>query len=312
MLDLWEDLREKRLAPVAAVMLVAILALPVVVLERSSPDPGDSAAPPQAAVSQADRAIVQLAADALASGGSSLDVFTPRDPFRPRGKAARALLDAADEAAGAGAAPALAEDGPAGGPGTGAAPAGDDKSTGGSGGGTTPKDEDTGSTKPDKPSKPVSYTYTVDLRFGRSGSERLYRGVQRLDVIPRTGSPILVYLGVSPTAKSAIFLVDSSVEQHGDGRCKPTPEECTFLYMTLEKSHDLHFFTNADGAQYALRLTDIQRERTDVVARRAKAANKAAAAKRRASRSDGGADEPRRTPRFYPGFGADEESVGDK
>ncbi|HWH44849.1 MAG TPA: hypothetical protein VNT32_08960 [Thermoleophilaceae bacterium] len=313
-LDLWEDLREKRLAPIAAALLLAIVALPVVVLKPSASDEAEDAPlPATAGVSEADRAIVALAGDAISSGGSSLDVFTPSDPFRPRGKAAQALLAAADDALGGGEVPATAKDEPAASGGDKGGGASGGGSTGGDTGGGTTGGGDTGTSKPKKPAEPVSYTYTADLRFGKSDRERLYRGVQRLDVVPRSGTPVLVFMGVSPTAKSAIFLVDSSIEQHGDGRCKPSPEECTFLYLTLERGHDLHYFTTAEGERYAVRLTDINRERTDVVAKRAAAARKAAAAKRGASRrSKGGASgDARRTPRFYPGFAADEVSVGE-
>src|SRR3954447_25075193 len=84
-LDLVQDLRSKRLMPVAVVLAVALVAVPVVLSK-----PAKTAAPRQIqAVRTAPdpKDLKALAAVKLATTdderGSSLDTFDPSDPFRP-------------------------------------------------------------------------------------------------------------------------------------------------------------------------------------------------------------------------------------
>src|SRR5918998_3246827 len=85
LLDLWHDLREKRLAPVAAVLLLGLVAVPVL-LAKPAEDPGP--APLVAAPKKSDREAlaaltkVKLGEDATAKG-STLGVFDPDNPFNP-------------------------------------------------------------------------------------------------------------------------------------------------------------------------------------------------------------------------------------
>src|SRR5215213_636052 len=85
LLDLWHDLREKRLAPVAVVLLLGLIAVPVL-LAKPAEDPGP--APVVAAPKKADREAlaaltkVKLGEDATGKG-STLGVFDPDNPFKP-------------------------------------------------------------------------------------------------------------------------------------------------------------------------------------------------------------------------------------
>src|SRR5215208_5842078 len=85
LLDLWQDLRAKRLWPVAAVLGMALVAVPVV-LSKSSEAPGP--APVQSVRKVPDpkdlKALASVKLDEAAlERGSSLDTFDPSDPFRP-------------------------------------------------------------------------------------------------------------------------------------------------------------------------------------------------------------------------------------
>lgn len=298
--DLWHDLREKRLWPVAAALLLAVVAVPALLLNSGSGDSGG--APPVTAapgVPAAQSAVVTLA-DETTAQASGLEQFDEKDPFKPRGPAATETATAPDVGqpdADAGSAPA--DESPASGgsptlPGS-ESPGGFPTSPG-----TSPGDD--GSSGGDQPSKPVAFAYVVDVRFGRRDAEpRLYRGLQRLDVLPRTAAPLLVFLGVSPTGKTAIFLLDSAVSQDGDGRCQPSKDECTFIHLNAERNHDLHFLTTEDGRQYAIRLLEIRKERVDRRARSSRAARSARGARGARARSAARHEKRRR-----PALGADE------
>ena len=91
-LDLWQDLRAKRLWPVAVALLVATLAVPVFLL-NSAAKPSRPAAP-SASRTATPLPLVRL--DQVAESGSRLDVFAARDPFRPIGAFADGQSDAGD------------------------------------------------------------------------------------------------------------------------------------------------------------------------------------------------------------------------
>src|SRR5918995_1798496 len=83
LLDLWHDLRAKRLWPVAVVLGVALVAVPVV-LSKPSETPS---APPATARKAPDpkdlKALASVKLEQTDERGSSLDMFDPSDPFRP-------------------------------------------------------------------------------------------------------------------------------------------------------------------------------------------------------------------------------------
>ena len=87
LLDVWQDLREKRLAPVAIVLLLGLVAVPVL-LAKPAEDPGPApvVAAPKKADNEALAALtkVKLGDQELGSGrGSTLGVFDPDNPFHP-------------------------------------------------------------------------------------------------------------------------------------------------------------------------------------------------------------------------------------
>src|SRR5829696_524613 len=258
LIDLWHDLRAKRLWPVAAVLAVAVVAVPVVLSKssdsqgpapvasaRTAPDPKDLKA----------LASVKLDEAGLARG-SSLDTFDPSDPFRPPKAVTKALTDSSDAPS------TVTGDGQSGGDGgdTGSTGGGDTGSTGGgdtgsTGGGTGTTDGGETGTQ-----TTAQYRYVVDVTFSVNGRKRHIKALERLDMLPNEASPLLLFLGVSPNAGNAVFLVDSTLDAAGEGRCKPSARECAFLYIGAGSEHE---FTNDDGDSYTLRIDEIRKVRVD-------------------------------------------------
>jgi hypothetical protein len=247
LLDLWLDLREKRLAPVAVLLLGAIVAVPIVLAKNhATPAP----APTQTATT-ASAAPVVVTQPPAGRADSKLQVFSARDPFEPtqtvspssgtNGTAGTPTTPAASTPA----APTTPGGNSGGGGATGTQPT---PSTGGKTGGTTGE------------TKTTLFTYTVDFKFGPGGDQATFTGVKRLQLIPDEKQPKIVFLGVTTTGKTAVFLVDSSIGvDTAEGKCRPSNAKCTFLYLRPDKGHDQATLTESDGTVYHLRLLTIDR-----------------------------------------------------
>jgi hypothetical protein len=281
LLDLWHDLRAKRLWPVALVLALALVAVPVVLSKpsdsagpapvqtvRKAPDPKEAAALAQ----------VKLDSSADDARGSTLDTFDPSDPFRPPAKVTKKKKSETD-------APSSVEGNTGG-----AAPAGDTGAStgttggdiGSTGGGTTGTTGGTGGGG--TTTTTTQYRYVADVTFTANGRTRHIKGLERLDMLPSQATPLLLFLGATPNGGNAVFLVDSTLQAAGEGRCKPNESECAFLYIGAGSEHE---FTNDDGDSYTLKIDEIRKVRVD--------ANAGAS---RAKRARAAVGEPTATRRF--------------
>jgi hypothetical protein len=277
LLDLWYDLREKRLWPVAALLLAALVATPVV-LSKKAEEPEPAPATAAAAAAEAKQpegtaALANVKLEELAKGsGSSLSSFDPRNPFAPPRKA----LEAARRSAESSSAPSTATSAGSG-SGTGSGgpidggPAGVDV-TPGSGGGTVPDvggyTPPTGGTGGGDEAKAPEYTYVVDVTFRANDRVRTVNGLRKLDMLPDAESPLLIFMGVTEKAGNAVFMVDSTLDAAGEGTCRPSTAKCASLYLGPGSEHE---FTTDEGDSYMLRIDEI---------RRVKAGAKASASKK--------------------------------
>lgn len=254
LLDLWHDLREKRLAPVAVVLLLGLVAVPVL-LAKPAEDPGP--APVAAAPKKADREAlaaltkVKLGEEAVGKG-STLGVFDPDNPFKPPKGAIK--KDAASLPSGLGPGGIV--------PGGSVLPGGGDVGTGGdidfnfgggTGGGGT---GGTGGTGGGGKTTTTVYKFVVDLTFKANGRTRRIKGLEKLDMLPSPSSPLLIFMGVTAKGADAVFLVDSTLEAAGEGRCKPSESECAFAYIGAGAEY---VFTEEDGDTYTVKIDEIRR-----------------------------------------------------
>jgi hypothetical protein len=275
-LELWHDLRAKRLWPVAALLVVALVAVPVMLKKSSSTSPSTPpAAAPASASDTSSKAVV--VADTGTAGASTLGVFNKKDPFKPD----HAVLAAAHPKS-----PSTSSGSqqPSGGGSSTPAPSGGTGNSigGGSIGGGAPVTPQ----QPTKPAEPKGpFAYTVDLKFGKRGELRTHHNVQKLDVLPNQNNPLLVFLGVNSTGDEAVFLTDTSLKAAGEGTCKPDGDTCSFLYLKLGKSSNTEDLsevaTDGSGTEYTLELLAIHKVPVSQLAKNAK---KAAAAARTEAR----------------------------
>jgi hypothetical protein len=240
LLDLWHDLRRKHLLPVAILLVAALIAVPVFMKKSSHPvQPavtGNTSAPSSSADT---KPLVVAASD---TNASRLQAFAAKNPFKPHLPAAKkadtGTTGASGATGGSGASGGSEPNGGSGGSGSG----------GGTGGGTTPKGP---------------FAYVVNVKFGERDNTKTYHDVQKLDVLPNSNNPLLVFMGVNTSGDTAVFLTDTSLKASGEGDCKPSADVCSFLYLKLDKSADTEdlLAQNADGTgiEYTLKLLDIKK-----------------------------------------------------
>jgi hypothetical protein len=299
LLDVWHDLRAKRLWPVAVVLLAGIVAVPFV-LAKKAEEP-TAAAPAPTAEAEAPKAdgpaeLAHVKLEELGQGtGSSLSSFRdPSNPFAPPRRVLEKISDEAegedaggDASSGSGADVTVKGGSLGGGAGAGDVPA--DTGSGGSGGGSTgggDSGDDAGSDTGDTgdtgetPAPPVdggektttvNYTYVADVTFRANNRRYKIEALEKLDILPDRANPLLIFLGVTQDAGNAVFLVDSTLAAAGEGTCKPSNSECAFLYLGPGSEHE---FTNDKGDSYTLRVDEIRRVKLDDGKKRAHASKK--------------------------------------
>ena len=251
LIQVWTDLRARRLLPVAALLLAGLVAVPVVLSKKAEEPVATGPAP--AVQNKADQprgpeglAEVKLDEELAQGTGSSLSSFDAGNPFAPPQKVLEAARREAQGDAGLTA------------PDSGGAPTDTGTGTGTDTGGTPDDgsggDPDTG-TGDDGP-KAAEFTYVLDVTFWDNGRRRKVDGMEKLDMLPNEAAPLLIFMGVSDSAGNAVFLVDSTLDTAGEGKCKPSRDDCAFLYLGAGSEQE---FTNDDGDSYRLLINEIRK-----------------------------------------------------
>lgn len=240
------DLRQRRLWPVALVLVLALVAVPVLLSKKASSTP-----------------VAQLPATgapaSLSTSGPAVTVEgTPdqthlkgkgRNPFTPQGATAQPSTGstASPPSAGSTGSAGSAAGSDVGGS-TGATGAtGSGSSDGGSTvtplpptspGGTTPVTTPpvtgvpTGNPKPAPAGLQANQTYRVTLSITNSkGGLNRIDPVQRLSVLPSKSDPLLVELGVLKGGDRVLFAVQPGTVVHGPGKCTPGAIDCEVLSL---------------------------------------------------------------------------------
>jgi hypothetical protein len=279
--DLWDDLRAKRLLPVAALLLLAVVAVPVVLMKKSE-KPAPAPATTTASKPKQPDPLAKVTVSESTDTGSSLSAFDPSNPFLPPSGTIKDESQASSTSTPSSPAPSGSTSSGGGSTSSG----GTNESGGGtqSGGGTeTGGGNQTGGGQ----TTTTNYTYVIDATFTANGRKRAIHGMKKLDVLPSQSDPLLIFMGVTDDAGNAVFLVDATLQTTGEGKCKPSPSQCAFLYLGPGSEQQ---FTTANGDSYSLVVDQI---------RKVKVGAKASAAKRpktskTASAAVGGKQTPRR------------------
>jgi hypothetical protein len=242
------DLVERRLWPVALLLVVAAVAVPVY-LGKSSDD-GATDTPPPAATAQAGAKASKAAVSLDESSDESDGVGDVHNPFKQKHKPKAEKADTGTTDTGA------------------ASPSSDSTSSGGStpsGGGGT--DDSGGST----PAAPIDDTATkktdvdvshVSLHLGPVGALVTYKDVARLSPLPSAGNPLFVFTGVLKDGKTAVLLPSSTVQisEESDVECKPSNKSCQKLELEQDDTVFFKLAGDATGTEYQLDVISVRQK----------------------------------------------------
>ncbi len=241
--DVYYDLRDRRLLPLVALVVVAIAAVPFLLGEDV-----EGPVPPAAtqggggradATTSATLAVVE-ATPGLRDYRKRLKARTKTDPFiqrfqgLPEGARLEVTETTSTATGGEASAPSEASvEVEVGGGGGGAGGAG-------GGGGSVPSP---GSGRPDSPDDDGLnfYAFRPDIRFGAAGSGELtsYTSLDMGQLLPKEKA-VVAFMGVSEDGKRAAFDVSPEVATvRGPGRCIGGPQNCGLLILKAGQAADL-------------------------------------------------------------------------
>ena len=263
-LDLWQDLREKRLWPVAAGLLAAIIAIPVVMLKPASQE--TVAAPPVPATAKVPT-LPAVEVDTSAPQNSNLKTFKQRDPFKPLSILKSAANSGTTTSSSSSRSTTSSAPAPSGGSSSGGS------SSSGSSSGKSKASTPSFSSSPSSSSTPTApssqgstqtlkwFRYTADISFGKADSQKTMKGITDLTMLPDQQTASIVFMGVTSDAKGALFFIaDPAFTASGEGTCNDK-KDCRFIKLTLDTKKNEETFTSLDGSTvYKLKLLKLNRE----------------------------------------------------
>ncbi len=256
--DPFKQLVERRLWPVALLLIAALVAVPLLLVKKDSGSDVIPSATASVPAGQSPTQSIVSESDATKRDRARSVLGDRKDPFRP------AQLHRVPKVKTPSAGTALNTRTPAG-------------ATGGAnpGGGTAPPPT-TGPlpTAPVTPltPKPTFELYSLQVRVGDPAAELKTRNLKRLTGLPGGSNPALLYIGLLADHKSAVFIVDAGATVIGDGHCAPEPGNCQTL--TLKPGQTV--FVTRGAKQYEVDLLKINTKKT-ADARAAAASRKAVA-----------------------------------
>jgi hypothetical protein len=226
--NVWSDLVDKRLWPVALLLVVALVAIPVVL---AKPAPKGPTARTSEASTPGPQPLTTSPASIRSNTGGAPVLGKFKDPFRQQHLVKQATVPTAASSTGAGTGDAKSS----GGGGSG----GSSGSSGGSGGGSS--DEET--------------VTKLEVKFGRAGGKRTVREITIGSPLPASTNPLIVFLDFGKDGTKPVFLVSSDVvKTEGDGSCKPSKSVCSELTLDVGATQ---FFDAQNGDQYQLDVLGI-------------------------------------------------------
>jgi hypothetical protein len=279
--DLYRDLRDRRLLPFVALLIVAIVAVPILLGAESKPKGGARVTSPVAVLREAaERAKASTISVVQADPGlrdyrKRLRSRRVRNPFNQHYtksvlKGAKLNEPKSTSTTGEGkTSTSKTPEGGSSGQGGGSQGGG---SQGGGGGGSQ------GGGGAANPSTGTVYVPAIDVTIVRSsgskadGDKKRGKPQQRTRVLPTTSLPsrkaeVVNFIGVSPETGRSVFVVSTDVTAvFGEGRCISGSDRCQLI--ELDKGFPETFVRGEGGDRYKVKVTDVHVVAVDGKARK--------------------------------------------
>jgi hypothetical protein len=271
--DLYADLRDRRLLPLVALILVAIVATPVLLAggaEEAEPVPGPIAGAGGAVPAAQDLTVVK-AAPGLRNYRKRLAHRSPTNPFKQRFAGPQGLkqaqLNSAPAPAPAGPTTAGGEPSSDGGTGTAPEPEGTlpEQPVEGSGG---PSGEGKGGDSDIEglPDGATFFSFVLDLEITRIETKpdgsvvktgpTLHKDVEPPAALPGKKTPVLTYIGIGSKTHDPLFILSTEVTgAFGEAKCIAGTGTCQLI--ALEKGFPLTLVYGENGVRYKFSVVDM-------------------------------------------------------
>lgn len=281
--DVYQDLRDRRLLPLVALVLAAIIAVPLLLANGAPSEPAPAAPAPEVAVDAGQLTVVK-AAPGLRVPSKRLKGRRAKDPFRQHFSGAAVSPESVTT--GSNPTTSTVSSGESGGSsessgGSGAAaatqlpaPAEPGHVEGPSNGGSSGK-SGSGGEQPGPPAAQggiVYYTFAADLTITKTetspggkrvtGEPETRHGVLPSTVLPGGKRQVVTYMGISPKTQKPLVLVSTDVTGvFGDGKCVAGSDSCQLLEMKLTFPET--FVYGENGVRYKINILKVEPVRTD-------------------------------------------------
>jgi hypothetical protein len=235
--DLVYDMRSRGLLPLAALLVVAMVAVPYYLSTQGADTPAPSVtAGDGAELAPENQSAVVAYEPGVRNYRERLAEQSEKDPFIQQFQVSEEATDGLESASGG------------------------DALTSSGGGGVgevdVPEEDEVVVEEGGKPIR-LWYFYETDVSIGELGQPPVRRNrVEDFDYLPNEDVPVLSYMGTLHSGKQAIFLVSEDVStQTGGGSCFPSPERCQLLALGKGETEELTW--GPTGKVYRLKIEEI-------------------------------------------------------
>lgn len=256
LLDVYYDLRERHLLPLVAILLVALVALPIVLSSGSSSSEPEAAIATPSTALPTSKLIVARAAPGLREYKKRL-VGTPKDPFKQQYAKAEG-----EKAEGVGSVSSSEESSVT------------VESSESSGAPTEtsetpePVPPSEGNGEPAESGHLQYFSFAIDVRVTPGSSEEkkpeatVRHGQPDMTMLPSRAVPALTFVGVTKDQKNAVMLVSDRVTGlFGDAKCIEGTERCQLI--ALEPGIAETVVYGANSRTYRIELVKLRLLKTD-------------------------------------------------